>query len=290
MRVEIDRTTGDYVAFRRWQIVPDEEFTRFRRSTCCSNEVIEREARLEDRRLRRGAARAGRVRPHRRADRQAGHPAEDPRRRARADPERFPATARSTSSPAPSSAWSAATPSSNPAGSKPCCPRDQMIPKENLRIGDRVRAYLLKIDRGARGPQLILSRIVPGFPGEAVRAGSARDRGRSARDQGRGPRPGLARQDRREVERPAHRSDRHLRRHARLARAGGDRRARRRARRHHPVVAGSGAVRDQCAGARRGQRASWWTRKSTAWTSSWTRRTSRRRSAAAARTCGSRAS
>lgn len=42
-------------------------------------------------------------------------------------------------------------------------PRDQMIPKENLRIGDRVRAFLHKIDRSARGPQLILSRIVPEF-------------------------------------------------------------------------------------------------------------------------------
>ena len=42
-------------------------------------------------------------------------------------------------------------------------PRDQMIPKENLRIGDRVRAYMYKIDRGARGPQLQLSRISPEF-------------------------------------------------------------------------------------------------------------------------------
>jgi transcription termination/antitermination protein NusA len=42
-------------------------------------------------------------------------------------------------------------------------PRDQMIPKESLRPGDRVRAYLSKIDRTARGPQLILSRISPEF-------------------------------------------------------------------------------------------------------------------------------
>ena len=42
-------------------------------------------------------------------------------------------------------------------------PKDQMIPKENLRIGDRVRAYLLKVDRNNRGPQLILSRTVPEF-------------------------------------------------------------------------------------------------------------------------------
>ena len=42
-------------------------------------------------------------------------------------------------------------------------PREQMIPKENLRVGDRVRAYLSRIERGGRGPQLILSRITPDF-------------------------------------------------------------------------------------------------------------------------------
>ncbi|MER0169475.1 MAG: transcription termination/antitermination protein NusA [Nitrosomonas sp.] len=42
-------------------------------------------------------------------------------------------------------------------------PRDQMIPKENLRVGDRVRAYLHKVDRAARGPQLKLSRNSPEF-------------------------------------------------------------------------------------------------------------------------------
>ncbi len=42
-------------------------------------------------------------------------------------------------------------------------PREQMIPKENLRIGDRVRAYLSKVDRTARGPQLVLSRLAPEF-------------------------------------------------------------------------------------------------------------------------------
>ncbi len=42
-------------------------------------------------------------------------------------------------------------------------PRDQMIPRENLRVGDRVKAFLLRIDRSARGPQLILSRTAPDF-------------------------------------------------------------------------------------------------------------------------------
>jgi N utilization substance protein A len=41
--------------------------------------------------------------------------------------------------------------------------RDQMIPKENLRSGDRVRAYILKVDREARGPQVELSRTCPEF-------------------------------------------------------------------------------------------------------------------------------
>jgi N utilization substance protein A len=42
-------------------------------------------------------------------------------------------------------------------------PRENMIPKENLRVGDRVRAWVMKIDRQARGPQLILSRTAPQF-------------------------------------------------------------------------------------------------------------------------------
>lgn len=42
-------------------------------------------------------------------------------------------------------------------------PRDQMIPRESLRPGDRVRAYLWKVDRNARGQQVILSRTSPEF-------------------------------------------------------------------------------------------------------------------------------
>lgn len=42
-------------------------------------------------------------------------------------------------------------------------PRSEMIPKENIRIGDRVRALVLKVDRAARGQQVILSRTAPEF-------------------------------------------------------------------------------------------------------------------------------
>lgn len=41
--------------------------------------------------------------------------------------------------------------------------RDQMIPKENLRVGDRARAFITKVDRTARGPQIELSRTAPEF-------------------------------------------------------------------------------------------------------------------------------
>lgn len=41
--------------------------------------------------------------------------------------------------------------------------RSEMIPKENLRTGDRVRAFLLGVDPTQRGPQIMLSRSAPGF-------------------------------------------------------------------------------------------------------------------------------
>ncbi len=41
--------------------------------------------------------------------------------------------------------------------------RTEMIPKENLRTGDRVRAFIAGIDVTARGAQIMLSRSAPGF-------------------------------------------------------------------------------------------------------------------------------
>lgn len=41
--------------------------------------------------------------------------------------------------------------------------RDQIIPKENLRIGDRIRAWISKIDKTTRGPQIEISRTAPEF-------------------------------------------------------------------------------------------------------------------------------
>ena len=52
----------------------------------------------------------------------------------------FPRRAARSWSPARSSASSAATPSIESGRIEAVLPRDQMIPKENLRVGDRVRA------------------------------------------------------------------------------------------------------------------------------------------------------
>ena len=42
-------------------------------------------------------------------------------------------------------------------------PRDQMIPRENFRVGDRIRAFIYKIDRLQRGPAVVVSRTSPDF-------------------------------------------------------------------------------------------------------------------------------
>ena len=41
--------------------------------------------------------------------------------------------------------------------------RDEMIPRENVRFGDRVRAYIYDVRREQRGPQIFLSRARPEF-------------------------------------------------------------------------------------------------------------------------------
>ncbi|MBL0720316.1 transcription termination/antitermination protein NusA [Piscinibacter sp. Jin2] len=47
--------------------------------------------------------------------------------------------------------------------------RSEMIPKENLRTGDRVRAYIGEVDTTVRGPQIMLSRSSPSFMTELFR-------------------------------------------------------------------------------------------------------------------------
>lgn len=41
--------------------------------------------------------------------------------------------------------------------------KDQLIPRENFRVGDRVRAYIADVSRELKGPQIFLSRTHPQF-------------------------------------------------------------------------------------------------------------------------------
>jgi N utilization substance protein A len=41
--------------------------------------------------------------------------------------------------------------------------RDQQIPREMVRVGDRIRSLILSVRREARGPQIFLSRAHPDF-------------------------------------------------------------------------------------------------------------------------------
>ena len=48
--------------------------------------------------------------------------------------------------------------------------RDEMIPRENVRLGDRIRAFIYEVRREQRGPQIFLTRARPEFMSALFRA------------------------------------------------------------------------------------------------------------------------
>ena len=162
-----------------------------------------------------------------------------------------------------------------------------MIPKENLRTGDRVRAYIAEVDPTLRGPQIMLSRIAPGFMIELfaqevpeIEQGLLEIKS-CARDPGSRAKIAVVSHDKRVDPIGTCVGVRGSRVNAVTNELAGER---------VDIVLWSrrpGAVRHRRAGA--GQRAVDRRRRgeATRWTSSSTRRTSRSRSAAAARTCAS---
>jgi N utilization substance protein A len=161
VRVAIDRNTGDYASFRRWQVVEDAEVespphqigiseARSRDPKLQVNDFIEEPLEpIEFGRIGAQAAKQVILQKIRDAEREqilndfllrkehliTGQIKRMERGNAIVESGRVEAL----------------------------LPKDQMIPKENLRVGDRVRAFLLKVDRQARGPQLILSRTADEF-------------------------------------------------------------------------------------------------------------------------------
>jgi N utilization substance protein A len=161
VRASVDRTTGDFSFFRRWQIVPEEEFEVPSRQYMLREAIEEKpdakmgeyiEEPMGDLEVGRiGAQTAKQVILQKIRDAEREQILNDFLSRKESlvtgvikRMERGNALIESGRLEA-------------------MLPRDQMIPKENLRIGDRVRAYIWKIDRAARGPQLILSRTAPEF-------------------------------------------------------------------------------------------------------------------------------
>src|SRR5512139_3961171 len=161
VRVEIDRETGEYRAFRRWTVVPDEEHEEPAHQVAITDALAENaEAKLGDvfeeplepeTFGRIGAQAAKQVILQKIRDAEREQILNDFLERGESLVTGTVKRAERGNLIVESGRVEA------------LLPRDHLIPKENLRVGDRVRAYIDKIDRQARGPQLILSRIAPDF-------------------------------------------------------------------------------------------------------------------------------
>ena len=158
-RVSIDRETGDYESFRRWTVVPDEEHEEPAHQIAITD-AAERDPALELGDIveeplepvefgRIGAQAAKQVILQKIRDAEREQILNDFLER---QDNLLTGTVKRIER------GSAIVESGRIEG---MIPRDQLIPKENLRVGDRVRAYVTKIEAQARGPQLLLSRIVP---------------------------------------------------------------------------------------------------------------------------------
>ncbi len=160
-RVSIDRETGDYESFRRWTVVPDEEHEEpahqlaltdaaERDSNLKLGDVVEEP--LEPVEFGRiGAQAAKQVILQKIRDAEREQILNDFLER---EDNLLTGTVKRIER------GNAIVESGRIEG---VIPRDQLIPKEMLRVGDRIRAYVTKIDRTAKGPQLILSRVAPEF-------------------------------------------------------------------------------------------------------------------------------
>jgi N utilization substance protein A len=161
VRVEIDRLTGEYNAFRRWTVVPDEEHEEPARQIAITDapergenlqlgDVIEEPLEAVDF-GRIGAQTAKQVILQKIRDAEREQILQDFLAR---DEQLVTGTIKR---------MERGNVIVESGRIEALLPKSELIPKENLRVGDRVRAFLLKIDRNLRGPQLVLSRISPDF-------------------------------------------------------------------------------------------------------------------------------
>ena len=207
------------------------------------------QARDQARRAPGRSAAADRFRPHRRADRQAGDRAARARIRAQAavrgvqGPRRRDHQRRGE-------AHRVRQPDGGTRPRRGAAAARRADPaREFPQRRPRARLHLRRARRAARAADLPVAHASR-LPGQAVRPGGAGDLRRHHRDQGGGARSRQPRQDGGDQPRLLDRPGRRLRRHARLARAGGGAGTAGREDRHHPVVAAVRHLRGERAGAR----------------------------------------
>ena len=160
VRVHIDRYTGEYETFRRWEVVEDDEFENpdaeikesfaERRDTPLTRgDVVEEQ--IENAAFGRIAAQTAKqviVQKVREAER-----AEVVRQYAEREGELVAGIVKKTTRDGLIIDLG--------DNAEAFLPRSEMIPGERYRMNDRVRALLTKVDADARGAQLILSRTCP---------------------------------------------------------------------------------------------------------------------------------
>lgn len=162
VRVRIDRHTGNYEAFRRWEVLPDDAVIEHP-----SRQIHLSEARMRDPNVELGghieaplkAVEFGRIGAQA-AKQVILQKIRDAEREQILNDFLARNEALVTGTIKRMERGNAIVESGRIEG---LLAKDQMIPRENLRVGDRVRAYLLRVERSGRGPQLILSRTAPEF-------------------------------------------------------------------------------------------------------------------------------
>ncbi|RKQ95801.1 NusA antitermination factor [Kushneria sinocarnis] len=162
VRVRIDRASGDYETFRRWTVVPDEDYTtsasqipwsagQEREPPLDLGEVVEEQ--IESAEFGRIAAQTAKqviVQKVREAER-----AEIVRHYSEREGELVGGTVKKTTRDGLVIDLG--------ENAEAFLPRGEMIPGERYRLNERVRALLWRVDPEARGSQLILSRTRPEF-------------------------------------------------------------------------------------------------------------------------------
>ena len=168
IRVEIDRKSGEYKAFRRWEVLPDEAGLEFPDRQYLHFEALEEDPDAQVGQFievpveavdfgRIGAQAAKQVILQKIRDAEREQVLNDFLAR---DETLVSGTVKRMER------GSAVIESGRIEGR---LEKDQMIPKENLRVGDRVRAFMVRAERAGRGPQLVLSRTSPEFIKELFR-------------------------------------------------------------------------------------------------------------------------